>query len=146
MKKKCCFYFSGAWESHEREINNLFSANEDVHSRRQQSILTQLPQQLHLEPTCWKWSQPRSIRVKIHHLLSLVHSLKIRSVLILPSSQTKIQTISRLLSKRGQNSQSLAARNTTTLLQDRLLSQQIFSPVGKEGEEICCTCAQKGMK
>lgn len=92
-------------------------------------------------------NQSRSIRVKMHQLLSLMHNLQTLSVLILPSSQTKIWTISRLLSKRGQKSQSSSCqKHNTTLLWDRLLSQQIFSPAEIEGKELGCTCAQKGVK
>lgn len=78
----------------------------------------------------------------MHQLLPLVHNLQTLSVLIFPSSQTKIYIISRLLRKRGQKSQ----KHNTTLLWDRLLSQQIFSPIEKEGKELCCTCVQKIMK
>lgn len=92
-------FFKSKRISHFTSVKSTASRNDDAQSRRQQSTVMQLPHQPHLELARGQWNWSRSTKVGIHHLLSLVHSLTIRSVLILPSSQTRMQTTSRLLSK-----------------------------------------------
>lgn len=79
------------------------------------------------------------IRVEIHHLLSLVHNLTIRSVLTLLSSQTKIQTISGLLSNRGHNSQSPSCREHRPLLCTGFCHSSSSAWLEKKVRSSCCT-------